>query len=157
MREITVCRGIYVIALMQGRRNTIKKPFELTKIFHFKITVFRWKLHGLDVKILGPPVKSAFRRPCTVDVFLLTNCHPFLAPIGGIQQLRGPNFTRFWPPPPSRGQKWTFYIPSTLCSDPNPPILVHVIIECPHIALNTRCCCNPEGFNPPHISKVSSV
>ena len=22
------------------------------------------------------------------------------APLGGIQQLRGPNFTQFWPPPP---------------------------------------------------------
>ena len=31
---------------------------------------------------------------------------------GGIQQLRGPNFD---PPPPSNGQKWTFYQFSILC------------------------------------------
>ena len=34
---------------------------------------------------------------------------------GGIQQLRGPNFTQFWTPPPSSGQTWTFHILSTFC------------------------------------------
>ena len=29
--------------------------------------------------------------------------------LGVIQQLRGPNFTQFWPPPPSNGQLRTFY------------------------------------------------
>ena len=33
----------------------------------------------------------------------------------GIQQLRGPNSIRFWPPPPSREKKWIFYILSVLC------------------------------------------
>ena len=33
-----------------------------------------------------------------------------LATLGGIQQLCGPNFIRFSPPPPSSGQRWTFYI-----------------------------------------------
>ena len=34
-----------------------------------------------------------------------------------IQQLRGPNFTQFWPPSPpsSSGQLWTFYMIPTLC------------------------------------------
>ena len=37
-------------------------------------------------------------------------------PKGGIQQLRGPNFTKFQPPPPpSSGQKWICYIQSILC------------------------------------------
>ena len=31
--------------------------------------------------------------------------------LGGIQQLRGPILTQFWPPPPSSGQEWTFYNP----------------------------------------------
>ena len=52
---------------------------------------------------------------------------------GGIQQLRGSNFTQFWPRPTSSGQKWTF----TLChvtprghsTDPHPSLLVHVVIE----------------------------
>ena len=47
-----------------------------------------------------------------------------------------PNFD---PPTPSSGQKWTFYILSTVCNvtplgistDPHPPPLVHVVIECP--------------------------
>ena len=30
--------------------------------------------------------------------------------IGGIQQLRGPNFTQFLPPPLSSRQLWTFYM-----------------------------------------------
>ena len=46
-----------------------------------------------------------------------------------------PNFD----PQPSSGQKWTIYILTTLChvnpcglsTDPNPPLLVHVVIECP--------------------------
>ena len=64
--------------------------------------------------------------------------------LGGIQQLRGPNFTRFWPLPPLSGQLWTFYLIhtiyiGTLChgttrglsTDPlRPPLLVHVVIEC---------------------------
>ena len=49
------------------------------------------------------------------------------------------------PPPPSSGQKWMFYILSTLChvtpcglsADPQPPLLVHVVIECPLISYNT--------------------
>ena len=48
---------------------------------------------------------------------------------GGIQQLRGPNFTQFCPPTPFEWQKWTLYILSTLChvthrglsTDPPPP------------------------------------
>jgi hypothetical protein len=49
-------------------------------------------------------------------------------------------WTKFYPPPPSSGQKWTFYILSTLChvtlcrlsTDPQTPLLsVHVVIECP--------------------------
>ena len=49
--------------------------------------------------------------------------------LGGIQQLRGQNFTIFWPPPlrgqflyPERGQKQTFLTPR---------VHVHVVIECP--------------------------
>ena len=38
-----------------------------------------------------------------------------LQTLGDIQQLRGPNFTQFWLSPPSSGQTWTFFIPSTLC------------------------------------------
>ena len=59
---------------------------------------------------------------------------------GGIQQLRGPNFIQFWPQPPSTGQKWTFYLLSTLChvtqrglsTYTHPPLLVHVVIEWPY-------------------------
>ena len=53
--------------------------------------------------------------------------------IGGIQWLRGHNFALFWPPPTST---WTFL---TLNVDKNrdlldhlPPLLVHIVIECPH-------------------------
>ena len=41
----------------------------------------------------------------------------------------------FHPPPPSSGQKWTFYILSTLCYvthrrlSTDPPFLVYVVIE----------------------------
>ena len=60
--------------------------------------------------------------------------------LGGIQQLRGPNFIQFWPQPPSSGQKWTFYLLSTLChvtqrglsTYTHPPLLVHVVIEWPY-------------------------
>ena len=63
-----------------------------------------------------------------------------------IVQLRGafnnyvnqilPNFD---PLPPSSGQKWSFDVLSTLChvtpcglsTDPHPPLLVHIVIECP--------------------------
>ena len=49
--------------------------------------------------------------------------------LGVIQQLRGPNFTQFWPFPPSSGQLWTFHMIPTLChmtkrglsTDPLPP------------------------------------
>ena len=59
--------------------------------------------------------------------------------LGVIQQLRWPNFTQFCPPTPSSGQKWTFFILYTLCylthrglsPDPNPSLLVHVVIEWP--------------------------
>ena len=58
---------------------------------------------------------------------------------GVIQQLRGPSFTQFWPPPHSSGQLWTFYMISTLLTIdqewtlycPPPPLLVHVVIEWP--------------------------
>ena len=52
--------------------------------------------------------------------------------IGGIQWLRGHNFALFWPPPTS---PWTLL---SLSVDKNrdfldhlPPLLVHVVIECP--------------------------
>ena len=35
--------------------------------------------------------------------------------LGVIQQLCRPNFTQFWPPPPSSGQVWTLYMIPTLC------------------------------------------
>ena len=49
------------------------------------------------------------------------------------------------PQPPSSGQKWIFYILSTLChvapcghsADPQPLLLVHIVIECPLISYNT--------------------
>ena len=52
-----------------------------------------------------------------------------------------PILPNFDPLPPSSGQKWMFYILSTLChmapcglsADPQPPPLVHVVIECPLI------------------------
>ena len=57
--------------------------------------------------------------------------------LGVIQQLHGPNFTHFWPLPPSSGQTWIFYTLSSLChvnpcglsTDPLPTLLVHVVIE----------------------------
>ena len=56
-----------------------------------------------------------------------------------------PILPNFDPLPPSSGQKWMFYILSTLChmapcglsADPQPPPLVHVVIECPLISYNT--------------------
>ena len=40
----------------------------------------------------------------------------FQKPKGVIHHLRGPNFTQFWPPPPSSGQLWTFYMMPILLS-----------------------------------------
>ena len=38
--------------------------------------------------------------------------HKIAQLLGGIQQLRGLNFTPFWPPIPSSGQKYfTYYLP----------------------------------------------
>ena len=59
--------------------------------------------------------------------------------LGVIQQLRGPNFTQFWPP---THLKWAIvekcYIPRTICSrdqafllSTNLPHLSHVVIEWP--------------------------
>ena len=46
--------------------------------------------------------------------------------LGGIQQLRGPRFTQFWPPSPLSD-------PVDFLPIPSPPLLVHVVIECPLI------------------------
>ena len=51
--------------------------------------------------------------------------------LGVIQQLCRPNFTQFWPPPPSSGQVWTLYMIPTLChmtkrgfsTEPLPPLM----------------------------------
>ena len=59
---------------------------------------------------------------------------------GGIQYLRGPNFTQFWPPTPSSGQlMYILHTTYPLCTWPSMdfllttylPLLVHVVIECP--------------------------
>ena len=56
-------------------------------------------------------------------------CALSLSRQGGIQQLREPNFTQFWPPPPRVDKHtifglWTFYWPNS-----SPPLLVHVVNE----------------------------
>ena len=67
--------------------------------------------------------------------------HSFL---GLIQQLRGPNFTQFWPPSPLSPRvdcgHFTWYLPYLTWPSveflltPSPPLLVHVVIEWPLVA-----------------------
>ena len=61
------------------------------------------------------------------DSELLT--YSILAYLEDIHQLRGPNFTQFFkPPPPSSGQLWTFFMIPTLClvtkHGPPPPLFL---------------------------------
>ena len=72
---------------------------------------------------------------CLIKLPIIAPLHSFNNLLGGIQQLRGQNFTIFRPTPlcgqflyPERGQKQTFF-------DPLPPHLVHVVIECPLITI----------------------
>ena len=67
--------------------------------------------------------------------------------LGAIQQLRGPNVRHFLPPIPLEWTKMdilhsTIYPlwrdPCGLSTDPPPPLLVHVVIECP-ITTNKMC------------------
>ena len=64
---------------------------------------------------------------------------------GVIQQLHGLNFRQLWPPTPF---EWTFYIRHTLwyvtpldfLLTPYPPLLVHVVIECPPLIFCNSYC-----------------
>ena len=71
-----------------------------------------------------------------------------------VQQLRGPNFD---PRTPSSGHFTYYLLLSTLChrvlchmtprglpTDPHPPLLVHVVIECPLKILATICYIKPK-------------
>lgn len=63
----------------------------------------------------------------------------------GIQQVRGPNFNLFWPPPPrtSLAILHTLYPlsrdPCRLSTDPHPVLFVKVVIECPLTGFSSTC------------------
>ena len=55
---------------------------------------------------------AAHKYQMSSDFFCYQTClwHASMFYQGVIQQLRGLNFTQFWPPPPSNGQFMTFYM-----------------------------------------------
>ena len=76
----------------------------MSKVFFWKKQVRNqnWMLLMLDIYL------KQLSRGLGFSSFKVTAAVILCIILGVVQQLRGPNFTQFWPPPHSSGQLWTF-------------------------------------------------